>query len=158
MHKEFILRTWVSFAALIALFLAPVTLASQPGDSVSFARGGNRIPVTIVMAEGNGVPVILRRSSVEPRNVILINPTTTETQLGAAIFAFLLTEARDPEGRERGDNAAIRVTVPQSTPRYPGAAAALQRLRNASRRSIRGLTAGAKSVEIWVSPRRGRHR
>lgn len=140
------------------LLAAPIDGAAQGDADVSLNRENNRIPITIVMADGTGAPVIMRRSSEEPRNLILINPTTTERQLEGAIFAFLLVEAQDPEGRQRTDHGAVRVTLPSSSPRFPGAQAALQRLRNAPHRALKGLAAGAASVEIWVSPRRGHHR
>lgn len=139
---------------LLASLLCASGRAMAQADTVSFTPVAGRIAVTVVMAEGAGTPVIMRRARSEPRNVILVNPTVTGAQLESALFAFLISEASDPDGHERDDRAAMRVTMPPSTPRFPGAAAALARLRAAPRLPIEGL-ASAASVEIWVSPRRG---
>lgn len=117
-----------------------------------------RIPVTIVLADGSGPHVIFRRAGIEPRNVILVNADFDAERLSNAVFAFLLAEARDPDGLERADNKALRLNLPPGTPAYAGAEQAVNRLKNAGRRGLPGLGVPQRTIEIWVAPRRGLHR
>lgn len=137
-----------------SLALAP-SLHSQP-DDLAFQPADGKLPVTVVLAEGHGPPLILRRAS-EPRNVIVLNGTTSERQLSAAVFSLLIADAGDPGGQERSDNAALRATMPHVTPGYGNTAQVISRLRAARARRVGSLGNALRAIEIWVSPRRGHH-
>jgi hypothetical protein len=144
-------------SALLSLagsFVYVAALHSQ-AEPLAFERADGKLPITVVLADGGGPPLIFRRAT-EPQNVIVINPSTDARQLSTAVFSLLVTEARDSTGRERSDNAVLRVNMPLSTPQYEHAAEAVSRLRNARARPVGSFGAALRAIEIWVAPRRGR--
>jgi hypothetical protein len=150
-------RYFAHFLLCFACSLATPSVGHSQSNQVHFERAEGKLPVTIVLAEGDGPPVIFRRAT-EPLNVIIINRSTNAEQLSGAIFSLLVTEARDPSGQERADNAALRMNMPRSTPQYGDAALAISRLHGARVRRVGSLGDGLRAIEVWVAPRRGHHR
>lgn len=140
--------------ALACSFLPSAVLHAQARE-LGFERSAGSIPVTVVLAEGNGPPVIFRRAT-EPRNVIMINRSTSEAQLSSAVFSLLVVEARDPSGRDRADNAALRVNMPRSTPAYAQAGEAISRILRGPVRQVEGLGGEVRAIEVWARPLSGR--
>lgn len=134
----------------------PAFVHSQ-SRALAFERSMGSIPVTVVLAEGQGPPVIFRRAT-EPRNVILINRSISGSQLSSAVFALLIAEARDPSGRERADNSASRVNMPPTTPGYANAGEAISRILRGPVRRLNNFSGETRILEVWVSPLRGNSR
>lgn len=136
--------------------LGPALVHSQ-SRTLAFERSTGSIPVTIVLAEGQGPPVIFRRAT-EPRNVILITRSISGSQLSSAVFALLIAEARDPGGRERSDHSASRANLPQAAPGYADAGEAIARILRGPVRRLNGFPGDTRALEVWVSPLRGNPR
>jgi hypothetical protein len=129
---------------------------SQTEDHFAMESAEGTVPITVVLAQGHGPPLIFRRAT-EPKNVIVVNRSTNAAQLSSAVFSLLVAEAGDPSGGERSDNAALRVTMPHSTPAYQEAGEVVSRLQNARTRRVGTFGGELRAVDIWVGPRRGRH-
>lgn len=150
-------RYLAHFLLCFACSLVMPSFGHSQSNQVQFERAEGNLPVTIVLAEGEGPPLIFRRAT-EPLNVIIINRSANAAQLSGAIFSLLVTEARDPSGQERADNAALRMNMPRSTPQYGDAAVAISRLHVAQLRRVGSLGDELRAIEVWVAPRRGYHR
>ena len=156
---NFTLRFRVLALALATAVCAFVPqLRAQEGPFVPPGEADARIAITLVLTGTGGQPTLLRRPGGEARNVILLDSTQVNAQqLSDAVFQLLILEAQDPAGQGRAPNAAQRVRSDVPHPVYPWAGEAVQRLRNAARQSIPGVTAGRqhRTLQIWVRPLRG---
>lgn len=147
-------------AAAVLMFVFSVFVpayAHSQSRALAFERSMGSIPVTIVLAEGQGPPVIFRRAT-EPRNVILINRSISGSQLSSAVFALLIAEARDPSGRGRSDNSASQVNMPRATPGYANAGEAISRILRGPVRRLNGFGGDTRTLEVWVPSLRGNAR
>src|SRR5687768_5808771 len=101
--KEFRVWTWVLLLGIAGHgpgWTIPGTASAQePGDDL--------IEITLVLVNNGARPTVLRRSRVEPRNVVLLDSATVDArQLSDAVLGLLIAEASDPQGRGRADHAA----------------------------------------------------
>jgi hypothetical protein len=158
MNRKIFTRRASAAAALmfICSVLVPASVHSQP-RALAFERSMGSVPVTIVLAEGQGPPVIFRRAT-EPRNVIFINRSISGSQLSSAVFALLIAEARDPSGRERSDSSASQVNMPPTAPGYANAGEAISRILHGPVRRLNSFGGDTRTLEVWVSPLRGNSR
>lgn len=119
-----------------SMALSAPTLDAQAATPTR-AKGG-LVHVTFILVDHMRTPTVLRRSSTEARNVILLGPSTTPRQLSDAVFGFLTMEARDPNGLQRSDSDAMRVQ-PTSHKVYPWATEMLRKLKASGEEEIPGL-------------------
>jgi hypothetical protein len=146
------IRSLGALAAIgLLMTLGPRPIAAQ-GSPFSHSFDDGRIPVTIVLSDAVSEPTILRRSSSEHRNIILLSRNSlTPQSLSNAVFGLLVSEARDPEGRNRGDNTAQRSRLSAPAPVFSWSSEAIERLKASQPRPIPG--AGRHpSVVIWLTP------
>jgi hypothetical protein len=149
---------FASWTCAIALSLcAALPLSGQAGSATgTHAADSGRIAVTIVLTQSGGPTTVLRRTSMEPRNVILVDSATIDARrLSSAIFSFLVMEGMDPEGRERSDAAASRPVFRDNAPQYPSAEETLRQLGAAPVQAVQGVGT-YRTVQISVRPLRGR--
>jgi len=143
-----------------ALALLPAHGAGQ----TSGAPGApTRLPVTVALVERLPVPdapfVVLRRTDVAPRDVILL-PASADARLLSEAVQMLLV-ARQVGGDSARSNATLRVR-PQSgrtSPRrvFPWAQRVLSDLQRADSRPLDGV-GFVPAVEIWLPRQSGRIR
>jgi hypothetical protein len=138
-----------TLAAAILLLLTATGLGAQ--DHPFHARTGeDRFPITVVLVANAPAPLLMRRATLEPRNVVLLDSARAGPgELSDAIFALLALEANDSEGQERNDNLVHTARLSSPRPVYPWAAEALARLRRAERRRIAGV-GDTGTIEVWV--------
>lgn len=137
--------------ALLLLLLGAADLRGQgrPGGGDG---GPEPLRVTLVSAEHAGPPLLVRRPGVEARNLVLVNTgTTTPEQLSEALYGLALAEAMDPQGRQRREDRAVRLRLPQPVPTFPWTAATLEELKAAEEQVVRGL--GKKQAITIAVPR-----
>jgi hypothetical protein len=137
-------------AATLLLILGTATGATaQSGRAGAGASSpAAELDIAVTVSDHEGPPLILRRTSDAPRNVVLVNPSTADAQqLSDAIRALLLLEAADPAGTRRSDRAAASPRFTASVPRFPWAEAMLVRLR-ASARAPRAENGGPWSESV----------
>jgi hypothetical protein len=147
-----------SLAAATLLGFAPLSnadLAAQQGLGTRM-----RVPVTVALVErlqdyGDGPAVILRRSDVAPRDVILLRAEAANAQqLSRVVFDLLAIR------RQVGDTASITGAVrvrpqkgaPARTPReLPWAQRVVDDVRRAELQNIPGVGM-VRAVQIWLPP------
>lgn len=147
----------LAWTCAVAASLCPaLPLQGQPGPVPSPAADTNRIPVTIALTQSGGPAIVMRRASMEPRNLLLVDSATIDgRRLSSVIFGFLIMEGMDPEGRDRSDAAASAPISPENAPQYPWAEETLRHLRAAPVQTVQGVGA-YRTVQISVRPLRGR--
>lgn len=140
----------------VALALAGLPLAAQPTPWQSPTSADSLIRMTIVLVDNGSPTGLLRRTSVQPHNVVLVDSATADAQvLSDAIFSMLIMEAVDAVGRRRSNDEVQRPGLSAAHPVYPWAADVLSRLRGVAKEPIRGV-GRYRSLTIWVPPLRGR--
>lgn len=141
------------FAVIVSGLAAAPSLTAQRTPFAAPESADRRVPITLVLVNNGAPPTLLRRSSMEPRNVILLDAATADVQrLSDAVFSLLIMEIDDPEGRTRADNAAQRIRIsPSRPPVYPWAGEALLRLKSEPRQAIGGF-GNHHALQIWLAP------
>ena len=140
---------WCTLALLHALVWLPLQVYAQKpaSDARTQREVARRVPVTLVLSDtlprGTSGAVILRRTRVTPRDIILLaRETASGDWLSAAVFT--LVAARDVGGDTATTDAMIRVLATAGSPAWrtketPHAARIVSRLRQASARPIDGV-------------------
>jgi len=144
-------RIYAALFAMVTAAMIPRTqVAAQAGPSVFSGSEGTRVPIVLVLVPGNAPPSLLRRPGGADRNVVLVSDgALTPQSVSDAVLSILISEARDPEGRQRSDGTAQRMRFDQQVRVYPWAAEAIVRLRNSAVRPIRGV-GRRRSLELWL--------
>ena len=148
-----------------ALMVAALTVLPTLGATQAPKAPGapTRVPVTVAMVERLPVPdapfVVLRRTHVSPRDVILL-PTGADARLLSEAVQMLLV-ARQAGGDTAAAAATLRVRpqrgrTASQRPVLPWAQRVLADLRRAAARPVEGVGT-VPAVEIWLPPqtRRG---
>jgi uncharacterized SAM-binding protein YcdF (DUF218 family) len=113
MIRRVLIHTVSVACVLIAL---PVSAQSTPGAPAF--PGDNLVPITIVLVDNGSPTGLLRRSGVQPQNVILLDSANVSAQgLSNAVFSLLLMEAVDATGQRRGNNELQRADLSAPHPR-----------------------------------------
>jgi len=150
------------FSRILGVLTAAFALfpASGTGQAPKTLATPSRIPVTIAVVERlsvAGAPfLVLRRTDVAPRDVILL-PTGADARLLSEAVQTLLV-ARQAGGDTAVASAALRVRPQRGRtsqrPVLPWAQRVLADLRRAEARPIEGV-GSVPTVEIWL-PRQTR--
>ncbi len=118
-----------------------------------------RVPVTIVLAdrvEGDAPFVLVRRTDVSPRDVILLRTGADARTLSDAVRALIT--ARSIAGDTATQAAVLRVRPSggaRGRPILPWAPRVLADLQRAERRAVAAL-GHVRAVEVWLPARRSR--
>jgi hypothetical protein len=127
-------------------------LVAQPSSAAPPDSAEGRIPITLVLVESGLPPLVLRRQTQEPRNVVLVDASTVDAeQLSSALVGLLIAEQQDPRGATRGDNAAVRHGFREGVPAYPWANGMIARLQAATVRHVPGI-GERPAIVIWLPP------
>ncbi|HEX6372246.1 MAG TPA: hypothetical protein VF006_25230 [Longimicrobium sp.] len=140
----------------LALAILAFPLSAQHIPWSSAPPGDSLVPMTIVLVDNRSPTGLLRRTSLDPRNVILLDSATVTAQLlSDAVFSMLIMEAVDAGGQRRGNNEVQRANLSAAHPVYPWAEDALSRLLQSPKEPIRGV-GRHRSLTIWMPRLRGR--
>lgn len=152
------MNTRTAYAAIYVLALAiSGTMSELVAQRASFTpptSPDGQVPVTLILVNTGAPPTVFRRVNTEPRNVIMVDPTTVDAQqLSAAVLGLLIMEATDPDGRARADNVAQRVSVSATHQVLPWVGDAMKRLQLAKEHPISGM-GKHRALPIWLPPLR----
>jgi hypothetical protein len=150
---------------ILAVLATALTIFPAPGAAQAPRAPGapTRVPVTIAVVERLPVPdapfVVLRRTNVTPRDVILLPAGADAALLSEAVQMLLI--ARQAGGDTAAAAATLRVRpqrgrTASQRPVLPWAQRVLADLRRAAARPVEGV-GQVPAVEIWLPPqtRRG---
>lgn len=144
-----------------AVLLMCSTARSLTGQSAPFeppASAETAVPIMVVLVDNGSRPGLIRRTTGDPRNFVLLDAATADVQvLSDAVFSMLIMEAVDGEGRRRNDAEIQRASLSASRPVYAWAEEALRRLREAPSEPVRGV-GRHRALTIWMPPLRGYRR
>jgi hypothetical protein len=152
----------VSVLAAVALTIVP--LSSRSLGAQQGSRTPTRVPVTVALVErtenyGGDPVVLLRRTDLSPRDVILLREdTATGKQLSEAVLDLL--NIRGQMGDTASMTAAVRVRPHTGAPgrarrELPWAQRVVNDVRKAELQTIPGVGT-VRAVQIWLPPQRKR--
>jgi hypothetical protein len=143
------------------LMLVTVLLLQWPGYSHITPRAGEpspvqgQISVTVVLVDRPIPPMLLRRATYQPSNVVLVSSESADPRtLSEAVAVLVMLDSMDPLGRQRENQNAIRVNQSVRENAEPWAAPAIARLRAANQRNIEGI-GFHRAIDIRVPTRPG---
>ena len=154
-------RLMLLFSSILLIIAANPSGASAQGRKYSaaqLAEMARRVPVTIafsdVLPSGTSGAAILRRTQLEPHDVILLRRDASPDLLSAAVFTLLAT--REVEGDTARADATVRVGATHGPKAWesrmlPKMANTLRLLQRATPRSIAGVGV-VKAYDAYLLP------
>jgi hypothetical protein len=155
-----LMKTLLRAALLVAAFVNCDLHAQQSAGAAPRPR---RVPVTVVMLDtlASGTPFrILRRTEVDPRDVIVLRSDADSATLSAAVHELLLIRSVQGDTARSGAGGLVRVRphtrAPGRTVRMlPWGRRVVDDVRAAQSRAVAGVGT-VRAVQIWLPPQRGR--